>query len=212
MPVNYISLTQGFKNTGVGRHYGLDLGWYSQDKKNQPVYACDDGIVIYNRHQVSGGYVIHIKHNNGYVSEYGHLLKNSQLVLEGHKVKKGQQIARMGNSGLSTANHLHFGIYKGDKINYSKKQNWVNPLDYVNMYDGQVCNAKTEGKIKHTKHAKGIPSEPLLVHNQPNYKSSTVVKDYKIYNGDEVEYYGTENGLAKIDNCKKYYTSNKYIK
>ena len=204
-PLDYMGITQKFSKN----HKGIDLGWH--DKHNREVYACDDGIVIYNRYQKTGGYVIHIKHDNGYVSEYGHLLKDSQLVLEGSKVKKGQQIAQMGASGQVKGEHLHFGIYKGSKIVYSK-DNWVNPCDYINLYKGQNASLMTKLSIKSTKIATKIPSEPLLVHNKPNFNDSSVVKDYKIYNGDEVEYYGTKNKMAIIDNCRKYYTSNKYLK
>lgn len=204
-PLDYMAITQKFSKS----HRGIDLGWHNEH--NRPVYACDDGVVIYNRYQKSGGYVIQIRHNNGYVSEYGHLLKDSQLVLEGYKVKKGQQIAKMGASGRVTGEHLHFGLYKGKTINYNKDC-YVDPCNYINIYDDQDANLKTKLLIKHVKHAKNIPSEPLLVHNQPNYNNSSVVKDYFIYNGDAVEYYGTKNGMAIIDNCKKYYTSNKYIK
>lgn len=204
-PLSYMSITQKFSK----KHRGLDLGWH--DQHNRPVYACDDGIVIYNRYQTSGGYVIHIKHNNGYVSEYGHLLKDSQTILEGDIVKKGQQIAQMGASGKAKGEHLHFGLYKGSKINYSK-DNWVNPCNYLNIYDNQNASLMTKLAIKHTKHASGIPSEPLLVHNKPNYYDSSVVKDYKIYNGDQVEFYGTKGTMAIIDNANKYYTSNRYIK
>lgn len=204
-PLDYMKINQKFSK----KHKGIDLGYYNQH--NRPVYAVDDGEVIYNRYQKTGGYVIHIRHNNGYVSEYGHLLKDSQKVLEGYKVKKGQQIANMGASGKVTGEHLHFGLYKGKSINYNK-DNWVDPCKYLNLYSDQNASVTTKLSIKHTKHAKGIPSEPLLVHNQPNYNDNTIVKDYKIYNGDEVEFYGTEKGMAKIDNARKYYTSNKYLK
>jgi len=210
-PLKFNGIKQKFKNTGVKRHYGIDLGWHYQH--NEPVYAIDDGTVIYNRYQKTGGYTIHIRHNNGYVSEYGHLKKDSQKVKEGSKVKKGQQIANMGNTGiLTTGYHLHLGIYKGSSINYNDKSKFVNPVDYLNLYDGQLEGKDTKEHINHTKHASGIPSEPLLVHNAPNTNKNSVVKDYGIYNGQEVEFYGTLNNMAIIDNARKYYTSNKYLK
>ena len=100
-PVNYISITQTYST----KHKGMDFGWYSDKHHNQWVYAVDDGVVIYNRHQISGGYVIHIKHDNGYVSEYGNLLKDSQQVHEGDKVKKGQKIAKLGKIGRAHSSH-----------------------------------------------------------------------------------------------------------
>lgn len=125
-------------------HYGIDEGYTKETGPNMPVYAVDDGIVIYNRYQSSGGYVIHIRHNNGFVSEYGHLLKDSQKVLEGYTIKKGQQIANMGRSGKANGNHLHFGLYKGTSINYDNVSNFVNPLDYLYLADWQEVSTDTD--------------------------------------------------------------------
>ena len=206
-PVNYFSVTQKFKNSGVGKHYGLDLGWNSKKGgKNQPIYAIDDGVVIYNRKQKTGGYVIHIRHDNGFVSEYGHLLKNSQKVKEGQKVKKGQQIAQMGNSGIAIGNHLHFGIYRGTSINYSKKSNFVNPLDYINLYDNQTANKSSSKLIKHTKRVRS--KDGLRIRNKPI--NGKIVKNAK-YN-EEVECYGLKDGWNIVDNVRGYYCSNKWLK
>ncbi len=203
-PVNYISITQEY-----GKHKGVDFGWYSSDHHNQWIYAVDDGVVIYNRHQISGGYVIHIKHDSGYVSEYGHLLKNSQLVHEGDKVKKGQKIAKMGKSGMVTGEHLHFGLYKGEYINYKAKQYFVDPLKYLNCYNKQKENAKSEGKIRHTKTAANIPSEPLNI--RKNNKHGKVVG--YVFNGDEVECHGRNlEGWNIVDNTRDYVCSDKYLK
>lgn len=216
-PVNYVGIARGFKNTGLKRHYGIDFGWNSECGKNQPIYACDDGIVIYNRKQVKGGYVIIIKHTNGLCSVYGHLLKDSQKVHEGMKVKKGQQIACMGGSGITTGNHLHFAIYKGTKVDFNTKV-YLDPLKYINVYKNQKVGetTKKDYKLLYTKEAKGITNPPLLVHNQPNYKATSVVKGYDINNGDEVESYGTANNgssiLNIVDNVRGYYCSNKYLK
>lgn len=201
-PVNYVAVTQEFKN-----HKGVDFGWYNHH--NQWVYAVDDGVVIYNRKQITGGYVIHIRHDNGFVSEYGHLLKDSQLVKENMVVKKGQKIAKMGKSGMVTGEHLHFGLYKGTYINYKDKSKFVDPLKYINLYDNQKANEKTEKLIKRTKHAEGIPSEPLNI--RKSSKNGKVVGS--IYNGDQVEhYYINEDGWNCLDNIRDYVCSNRYLK
>ena len=212
LPLNETGIVQKF---GLF-HRGVDFGWHS--KHNQDVLAADDGVVIYNRYQNTGGYVIHIRHDLGngkYIcSEYGHLLYNSQKVLEGDRVKKGQVIAKMGASGKVTGEHLHFGLYKGSYINYNKKGNFIDPLPYLNVYDSVTYfnDNLAKGKVRHTKHAKGIPSEPLLVHNAPDYKDSSVVKDKGINNGDEVETFGVIDGKNIVDNLRHYYCSNRYLK
>ena len=218
-PINCIGIAKGFKNKGLNKHYGVDFGWNDKYGKHQPVYACDDGIVIYNRKQTTGGYTIILKHTNGLCSVYGHLEKDSQKVHEGDKVHKGQQIANMGNSGITTGCHLHFAIYKGTKVIFNNKDKYyLDPLKYINVYKNQevVEGTKKKYSLLYTKIASGIKSEPLLVHNEPNYKATTVVKGMNIYNGDEVETYGlSHNGtsiLNIVDNVRHYYCSNKYLK
>ena len=60
-----------------------------------------------------GGNTITIKHDDGYYSFYAHLLKDSMKVKEGDRVKAGDEIALLGNSGNSTGPHLHFHMTSG---------------------------------------------------------------------------------------------------
>lgn len=129
-------------------HYGIDEGHFKGMDPHLPIYAVEDGVVIYNRYQSSGGYVIHIRHDNGFVSEYGHLQKDSQKVLEGDVVKKGQQIANMGDSGNCKGIHLHFGLYKGSYIDYNNVSNFVNPIDYLYLADWQEVDPYTDKQYK----------------------------------------------------------------
>ena len=209
-PTNYIAVTTKFTK---GVHNGIDLGWNSKKGGNQvPIYSVEDGECIYRKIQKTGGLTLHIKHSNGIVSEYAHLSKANINV--GDKVKRGQQIANMGGTGIVTGNHLHFGLCKGSKITYTSKDQWLNPVEYLCKYKHQEGNLKSNTLyIKYsTKEAYKIPSEPLLVHNAPNFYDKSVVKDYNIYNGDEVEYYGKSNNLAIIDKVRGYYTSSKFLK
>lgn len=206
-PVNTINIKQTF-----GKHKGIDFGWHNSIGKNQPVYACDDGIIIYNRYQATGGYVIHIKHDDGYVSEYGHLLKNSQKFLEGDKVKKGQQIANMGSSGINCFGaHLHFGLYKGEKINYSDKSKFVNPLPYLCMYDNQrVQEDRSKVPAKDLHHTKKVTAKDgLNVRTGPGTKYKKVVTAPY---GSQLESFGLKNKWNIVDNIRGYYCSNNYLK
>ena len=202
-PVNHLVISKPFSKT----HNGVDMSFEYNTQQHQPIYACSDGVVIYNRYKLIGGYIIKIKHNNGTTSIYGHIQKNSQKIKEGQKVKMGDHIANMGNTGVNCKGcHVHFSIIKNGK--------YVNPLDYINVYKDQTVGKGTEKRynILHTKTASGIPDEPLLIHNAPNYDSSSVVKGIGIYNNDEVESYGLVKGINSLDNIKKYYCSDKYLK
>ncbi len=86
-----------------------------------PVYATGDGVVVYTKTKFSGyGKHIKIKHGFGYQTLYAHL--NEFLVKPGQKVKRGQVIGYSGNTGGSTAPHLHYEVI----VNGVKK----NPVNY----------------------------------------------------------------------------------
>ncbi len=86
-----------------------------------PVYATGDGKVKLTRSSFTGyGKQIEIDHGFGYVTKYAHLEKF--LVKRGQMVKRGDLIAYSGNSGKSTAPHLHYEVHYGGKK--------VNPIHY----------------------------------------------------------------------------------
>ncbi|MDG2342030.1 MAG: M23 family metallopeptidase [Cytophagales bacterium] len=94
-------------------HYGLDFSV----KKGTPIYATANGRVVIIKSSFGGfGKYIYLDHGNGYRTVYGHL--NKFNVRKGQKVKRGELIAYSGNSGRSTAPHLHYEVHKnGKKLN-----------------------------------------------------------------------------------------------
>lgn len=200
-PVNYIAIVR-VKSL---LHNGLDSGFYSASHHHQPILAVDDGTVIYKVKQKSGGLTVHIKHN-GVVSEYGHM--DTWTVNIGDKVKKGQKIGTMGSTGKVTGEHLHFGLCKGEKITYTKKDKWLNPVNYLCMMSNQTCNTKSKNKIKH-KYKKATCD--LWIHNKKDFNKSSRVKT--LYKGDAIEYYGTSGNYAIVDDpINKMYCSRKCLK
>ena len=101
-PVNFINVTQG-------HHQGkaVDFGIVN-NKSVQIVYAIDDGYVIENADQSSGGKVTFIRHPNGWTSCYAHLA--TRYLNVGDQVTKGQQVGLMGSTGVVSGPHLHLGI------------------------------------------------------------------------------------------------------
>jgi murein DD-endopeptidase MepM/ murein hydrolase activator NlpD len=97
---------------GSSAHKGLDIaGAYGS-----PVRAAADGIVEISSSYYGYGLYVQIDHGHGLQTAYGH---NSELAVSvGEKVKKGQVIAYMGNSGVSTGTHLHYEVIKnGVQVN-----------------------------------------------------------------------------------------------
>ncbi len=77
-----------------------------------PVHAADTGVVVYAGNELRGfGNLLLIRHDNGWVSAYAHC--DALLVKRGDTVKRGQVIARVGQSGNVNAPQLHFELRKG---------------------------------------------------------------------------------------------------
>ena len=109
-PVNGI-VTENYDSRK--KHYGVDI----VAKKDEPVKATSEGVVIISSWSDETGYVIGIQHNNNLVSLYKH---NSVLLKSvGSYVSSGEVIALIGNTGeLTTGPHLHFELwYKGRPLN-----------------------------------------------------------------------------------------------
>jgi murein DD-endopeptidase MepM/ murein hydrolase activator NlpD len=80
--------------------------------ENTPVKAAEDGVVAYAGNELKGyGNLVLVRHPNGYVTAYAHA--KELLVKRGDQVKRGQIIARAGQSGNVNAPQLHFEIRKG---------------------------------------------------------------------------------------------------
>lgn len=100
---NYGSRVSPF--TGSPQHHtGLDIA----NRIGTPVSAPADGIVVQVGRDTSLGKFITISHGYGIKTTYGHL--SETMVRAGQKVKRGAQIASMGNTGRSTGPHLHYAV------------------------------------------------------------------------------------------------------
>lgn len=82
-----------------------------------PIYASGDGVVVEAENNRSGyGLMVTIDHGYGYQTLYAHLSKIN--VKKGQRVKRGEIIGLVGNTGISTAPHLHYEVIKsGQKVN-----------------------------------------------------------------------------------------------
>jgi len=94
-------------------HAGMDFS----AKTGTPIYATGNGKVIRVRKSRKGyGNHVKIDHGYGYVTLYAHMQK--YIVKKGQKVKRGEVIGYVGNTGKSVAPHLHYEVHKnGRKVN-----------------------------------------------------------------------------------------------
>lgn len=93
-------------------HQGVDLA----APAGTPIYASRAGVVTIATYSNSAGYYVTINHGDGYSSIYMHM--TNYVVSAGSAVSAGQLIGYVGSTGISTGNHLHFGIaYNGAYIN-----------------------------------------------------------------------------------------------
>ena len=109
-------------------HNGIDIGatWRAQ------IVAVADGVITehwpppdgyFKGHRIYGG-MVKIEHDDGSLSLYAHMSwTNRSVVRQGNRIKAGQVIGRVGDTGMSRGNHLHFELHINGRP--------VNPLLYV---------------------------------------------------------------------------------
>ncbi len=120
-------------------HEGMDFS----SPIGTPVYATGDGTVTHAKWQSSYGNLIEINHGFNYTTRYAHL---SQIfVHDGQKVKRGDLIGKVGNTGKSTGPHLHYEVrLRGEP------QNPVNYYFYdltPDEYDRMILEADNAGHV-----------------------------------------------------------------
>jgi murein DD-endopeptidase MepM/ murein hydrolase activator NlpD len=92
-------------------HWGIDIA----AQKGTAIHAAGSGVVVMGDWTPDLGYLVILSHGGGWFTYYGHA--QEILVEQGATVKKGQVIALLGSSGISSAPHLHFEIWHDGKPN-----------------------------------------------------------------------------------------------
>ncbi|WP_026998913.1 peptidoglycan DD-metalloendopeptidase family protein [Eisenibacter elegans] len=124
-PINNKQLTRLSSGFGVRMHPIYKVAQFHPGvdfaaPHGTPIYATGDGTIT--EAKFSGGYgnAVKINHGYGYETYYAHM--SAFAVRPGQKVKRGELIGYVGNTGFSTAPHLHYEVfYNGE---------WVNPVYY----------------------------------------------------------------------------------
>ncbi|HLT41102.1 MAG TPA: M23 family metallopeptidase [Sphingobacteriaceae bacterium] len=137
-PINSKNLHKGISGFGSRvhpvykikkNHMGIDFA----SPTGTPIYATGDGKVVQSGRERGYGNMVKIDHGHGYETLYGHMSKIK--VRKGQKIKRGEVIGHVGNTGISTGPHLHYEVIKNKKpvnpINFF--YNDLTPSEYLAM-------------------------------------------------------------------------------
>ena len=139
-PLNYRRISSGFSQ---GRfhpilkkyrpHHGVDYA----APHGTPVSSVGDGTVLFAGYRGDYGKLIIIRHPNGYETRYGHLSRLDRGMAKGVKIKQGDIIGYVGNSGLSSGPHCHYEVIKNEE-----------PLNPVNFYFNDLTPAEYDKMLE----------------------------------------------------------------
>lgn len=225
-PMKYLNVSQGYgvKSSSHKLSYAIDFS--GKDSGRDDVYAPFDCKIskIYKPKDISVSATTvwltstrKVLCANGY---YGYLTMSITHPVEimkmkvGTKYKQGDYLFKEGNTGNASGNHIHIELATGTYANWVKKKegtyteyvisNSVRLEDYIFLredtivlneeYKGYLYNFKKESELTYV--VKGVPSEPLLIHNEANYNRDNIVGGLK--NGNEVIKFYNKNGLSYI--------------
>jgi murein DD-endopeptidase MepM/ murein hydrolase activator NlpD len=113
-----------------GIHEGVDIA----ARFGGPIFATGDGVVTWAGDMAGYGLVVEVMHESTLVTRYAHA--SEVLVKEGDRVRRGQEIARVGTTGRSTGPHLHFEVLRDGHA--------VNPAHY--LHQGVATRTTTVAK------------------------------------------------------------------
>lgn len=205
-------ITQKYSDT----HRAVDL--VKRKSQTEFIIAHTEGVVVeckkdYKTKDNKGnsyGNFVKIKHPNGYFTLYAHLKYKTVTVSVGSKVKKGDVIGYMGDTGRATGAHLHFEVR--DKSNVK-----INPIPYLNndlpnkkvkTCEYRVFNnnhwyatVKDGSRAGNTSDTKGISGIQFKSYNAGYFLLQAYVKGYG-WCDEVIRWDDTNNGYAGVKNSE----------
>jgi len=109
-PASCSSVSSGFGWRWGTLHDGMDIAGCGYGSN---IFSIESGTVVASGYRYDNGQYITIRHDNGYYAIYAHLCNGCRYVNVGDRVKRGQVIGGMGQTGFATGVHLHIGIWTG---------------------------------------------------------------------------------------------------
>jgi murein DD-endopeptidase MepM/ murein hydrolase activator NlpD len=141
-------------------HTGVDWA----DDTGTPIFSAGNGTVIKAEWDTGYGRRVEIQHLNGYVTAYSHMSGFAKGIQDGVKVRQGQVIGYVGNSGLSTGPHLHYEVLVNghfvDPMRIKLPRGRV--LESTVLVDFEAERARIDGILER------VPGAPRLAHSAAN--------------------------------------------
>jgi murein DD-endopeptidase MepM/ murein hydrolase activator NlpD len=148
-PVTYTRISSVFTQKRwhpVLKKYRAHLGIDYAAPTGTPVRSAGSGKVVFVGEKGGYGKTIEVTHDSSYKTLYAHLNGFARGVRGGQSVKQGQVIGYVGNTGMSTGPHLHFGLYRGTVA--------INPASVVKMAKSSLGGKELKEFMRYTEDLK----------------------------------------------------------
>lgn len=104
-------LSSGFGTRGGRFHGGIDIS----GERGTPIVAADEGVVMFSGRGPDGyGNAVMLHHGGGLMTLYAHNERN--VVRQGERVRRGQMVALMGDTGRASGTHVHFEVHQHGRL------------------------------------------------------------------------------------------------
>lgn len=166
-PIRYDRVSSGFtykRFHPILKRYRAHLGIDYAAKRGTPIKSAGNGKIIHLGRKGGYGKTIIIKHDNGYKTLYAHMNGYRKGMKRGKWVKKGQIIGYVGNTGMSTGPHLHFGLYKNNRA--------INPNSVVKVTKSKLTGEKRKEFLAQKKKFEEKIEVALNTHVTPTKEES----------------------------------------
>jgi len=144
-PVNYTRISSPFTQSRwhpILQKYRAHLGIDYSASIGTPVKAAGNGKVLSVGEKSGYGNTIEVNHDSSYKTLYAHLNGFAKGLRSGQGVKQGQVIGYVGNTGMSTGPHLHFGLYRSNVA--------INPASVVKIAKSALGGNELKAFIDYT--------------------------------------------------------------
>ena len=164
-PVNYTRISSPFTQMRwhpILQKYRAHLGIDYAASIGTPVKAAGNGKVTFAGEKGGYGNAVEINHAGSYKTLYGHLKGFAKGLRSGQTVKQGQVIAYVGNTGLSSGPHLHFGLYRDNVA--------INPASVVKVAKSALGGNELKAFINYTEELRKKVNHALESKDDVPYK------------------------------------------